>query len=116
MINGFVIEIKNTSNQKQCVRLFSDEVLAYGVLITTRHSDYDYNTLRTFAIKDGFIGSGINADEVFEFVIHNGILAEVFQTKFLPDKEIELDGDLKFIEVNIPADTGVLFQLMPIFK
>ena len=113
MINGFVIEIKNASNQKQCIRLFSEEVLAEGVLIKARHSDYDYNTLRCFAIKDGFIGSGINLDEELEFVIHNGILAEEFHTKFLPNKEIEIDGYSKFIEVDIDANSIILFQLVP---
>ena len=113
MINGFVIEIKNTSNQKQSIRMYSEEVLADGVSITVCNSEYYYNILRSFAIKDGFIGSGINLDEELEFVIHNGILAEEFHTKFLPNKEIVIDGYSKFIKVNIPANSIILFQLLP---
>ncbi len=63
MINGFVIAIKNTSNQKRCVRLFSDEVLPEGVTIITSNQKYDYKALRSFTISKGFIGSGINSDE-----------------------------------------------------
>lgn len=110
MINGFVIKIKNTSKQKQCVRLFSEEMLEDGVSIKARHSDYDYNALRTFAIKDGFIGSGINSDEILDFEIYNGDVAEKFKTKFLLDKEIEIDGYSKFMELNIPSDTLCYFS------
>jgi len=116
MINGFVIEIKNTSTQNQCIQLFSEEELSEGIIITTRNQNFDYNALRYFAMNEGFIGSGVSSDEVLEFTIHNGDKSESFTTKFLPEKEIEIDGGSKFIEVNIPSDTIVLFQLLPSFK
>ena len=86
MINGFVIEIKNESNQKHSIRLFSREELPKGVTVTTRKKDYDYKALFSLANSKGFKGSGINADEEVELTIHNGLTSETFVTKFLTEK------------------------------
>ena len=116
MINGFVIEIKNISTHKHTVRLFSDDDLPEGVTIVTRNPKFDYKALRSFALTDGFIGGGVSSDNVLDFTIHNGGKSESFTTKFLPEKEIVIDGDSKYIAVNIPSDTLLLFQLLPSFK
>ena len=116
MINGFVIEIKNTSTHKHTVRLFSDDDLPEGVTIATRNPKFYYKALRSFAMTDGFIGSGVSSDEELAFTIHNGGKSESFSTKFLPEKEIVIDGDSKYIAINIPPDSSVLFQLLPSFE
>lgn len=114
MINGFVVEIKNAINQKHSVCLFSREELPGGVTVTTRKKDYDYKALFSLANSKGFKGSGINADEEVELIIHNGLISETFVSKFLTDKHIEIDGDAKFITVIVPAMADIIFQLMPV--
>ena len=113
MINGFVIEIKNISTHKHTVRLFSDDDLPEGVTIVTRNPKFDYKALRSFAMTDGFIGSGVSSDEVLVFTIQNGGKSASFITKFLTDKKIVIDGDSKCIAVSVPPGAVLMFQLLP---
>lgn len=115
MINGFVIEIQNTTKQKRLVTLFQNKELPEGITIRARNTEYDYTALLSMAKTKGFVGSGINIDQKLEFTLNNGATTETYVTKLLTDKEIEVDGFLKFIAVDIPSDTNVIFQLMPVF-
>jgi len=112
-INGFVIDIQNETDQKQIVRLFETVILPDGLKIKHRHTEYDYQHLQSISQSKGFIGNGISADQELRFTISNGLTTEKYLTKFLPDKEILIDGFSNFVEVEIPARTSLLFQLMP---
>jgi len=112
-INGFVIEIANSENENQLVRLFENKPLPEGVTIKIHKTDIDYPRLKSLAQLKGFIGNGISVDQEVQFTISNKLISESFFTKFLCDKEITIDGVSKYIEVEIPANTSMLFQLMP---
>ena len=112
-INGFVIDINNETNQTYLIRLFENSTLPDGVKINLRNSEYDYHLLQSLAQSKGFIGNGITADHELKFIISNGLTKEKYFTKFLTDKEILIDGLLNYVEVEIPARTSILFQLMP---
>ena len=115
-INGFVIDIHNETNQSHLIRLFENSTLPDGVKINFRNTEYDYNFLKSLAQSKGFIGNGINADQELKFTISNGLTTEKYLTKFLPDKEILIDGLSNYVEFEIPARTSLLFQLMPRLK
>jgi hypothetical protein len=112
-INGFVIDIHNESNQSHLIRLFENSTLPDGVKINLHNSEYDYHLLQSLAQSKGFIGNGISADQELRFTISNGLTTEKYQDKFLTDKEILIDGFSNYVEVEIPAKTTILFQLMP---
>ena len=112
MINGFVLEIKNAGNQNHMVSLFQNLALPQEITVNALNTEYDYKALCLLASNKGFKGSGFNADQALEITIHNGALAETHITKFLPDTAIEIDGLNKYITVNIPANSKVIFQLM----
>jgi hypothetical protein len=114
-INGFVIDIKNETDQKQLIRLFENVTIPEGVKIKLCYTQYDYYDLKTFAQSKGFIGNGINVDQELKFEISNGLTTEKYFTKFLTDKLIMIDGFSQFVEVEIPARTTIMFQLMPNF-
>jgi len=112
-INGFVIDIYNETNQSHLIRIFENSTLPNGVKINLRNSEYDYHLLQSLAQSKGFIGNGISADQELRFTISNGLSTEKYQDKFLTDKEILIDGFSNYVEVEIPAKTSILFQLMP---
>ena len=112
-INGFVIDIHNETNQSHLIRLFENSTLPDGVKINFRNTEYDYNLLQTLAQSKGFIGNGISVDKELKFAISNGLTTKKYLTKFLTDKEILIDGLSNYVEVEIPARTLILFQLMP---
>ena len=112
-INGFVIDIHNETNHKQLVRLFQNVNLPDGVKINLRNSEYDHNLLQTLAQSKRFIGNGISADQKLRFTISNGLTTEKYHDKFLTDKEILIDGFSNYVEVEIPAKTSLIFQLIP---
>jgi len=112
-INGFVIDIHNETNQSHLIRIFENSTLPNGVKINLRNSEYDYHLLQSLAQSKGFIGNGISADQKLRFTISNGLTTEIYHDKFLTDKEILIDGFSNYVEVEIPAATSILFQLMP---
>ncbi len=114
MINGFVVEINKAINQMQLVALFLNQELPDGVTIRIPNADYDYKALSLLASTKGFRGSGINTEQELEITIHNGARTETHITMFLPEKEILIDGVSSYLVVNIPADSNVIFQLMPV--
>jgi hypothetical protein len=114
-INGFVLDIKNETDQKQLIRLFENVTIPDGVKIKLCYTQYDYYDLQKFAQSKGFIGNGINVDQELKFEISNGLITEKHFTKFLTDKVIMIDGFSNYVEVEIPARATVLFQLMPKF-
>jgi hypothetical protein len=117
MINGFVLDIRNTSSLQKCVRLFSDKELPEGVSISYHRQDIDYKALCAYALKDGFMGDGININEKLEFTIHQNAISETYVTKLLTDKKMVVDGGgTNFITVNLPPNAKVMFQLMPLFE
>jgi hypothetical protein len=115
-INGFVIEIKNETNQKQLVQLFENVILPDGLKINSHRTEVDYQQLLSYAQLKGFIGSGINADEKLSFTICNGLTKEKYFTNFLAEKEILIDGFSNYIELEVPVIPSIIFQLMPTFK
>jgi hypothetical protein len=112
-INGFVIDIYNETNQSHPIQLFINSTLPDGVKINLHNSEFDHQLLQSLAKSKGFIGNGISADQVLRFTIRNGLTTEKFHDKFLTDKEILIDGFSNYVEVEIPAATSILFQLMP---
>ena len=114
-INGFVLDIINETDEVQRVQLFKSENLPNGVKIKHRNSICEYQQLLSFAQLRGFIGSGIHADEELNFIICHGNTKEKYETRLLTDKEIEIDGFSNYVEVEIPANTTILFQLFPKF-
>ena len=113
MINGFIIEIKNTGTELQQLSLFKQETLPPGITVITPNTDYDYNALLQMAQSQGFYGNGINADQILKVIIHDGLNSETVETKFLTGKEIVIDGFSKYITISVPPQSEIIFQLMP---
>ena len=87
MINGFLVKIINTSSDEQLLPLFNQYALPKGVTVNTRNREYNYTALLLDAQTQGFLGSGINADQILKVIIHDGLNSETMETKFFTEKK-----------------------------
>jgi hypothetical protein len=119
MINGFVIDVFNETNEPVSVSLFKDMTFPAGVTVKAIHSDYDYKSLSLLAINEGFIGSGISTDDdrICQVTVFKNSLHQIFEfNKIFDNTEIIIDGLANYISFVIPPFSKSIIQLLPTFK
>jgi hypothetical protein len=119
MINGFLVEVNNTTQEEQNVFLFKEMGLPKGVTVIAWGTQYDYPSLLSFAINKGFKGNGIMTDteSVDTVSIFNENEAVVLNfDHLLEDQEIIINGISKYISFTIPPSSNVLIKLMQVLE
>lgn len=59
MLNGFFVEINNSTMHEQAVVLFKKINLSSGVIVTGLNSNMDYESLVSMATTEGIKGNGM---------------------------------------------------------
>ena len=72
MERGFIVDITNSTNEAQEVKLFAGS-LPQGVLVNTLDNAYNFDALQTMARQNGFVGNSITTgfEEGLEIEIVN---------------------------------------------
>ena len=117
MINGFIVEIKNTLAIEQTVLLFKEGGMPKGITVLSKGTTYDYDSLLSLSKREGFKGSGIITDdfEVNQLTIFTENNATQHHFSKIHEESIFLDGITKYISLVIPSCKTVLIQLAPLF-
>jgi hypothetical protein len=119
MINGFVIDVFNETNEPVSVSLYKDMTLPAGLTIKAIHSDYDYKSLSFLAVNEEFIGSGISTDDdriCKVTFFKDSIPQSLVFNKILDNTEINIDGLANYVTLVIPPFSKSIIQLLPTFK
>ena len=118
MINGFVVDIINNTNEQKEICLFKEGGIPEDVLVhVINNPALDLNYLLNIARTKGFMGSGLQVDTdlIDHLIIHDEENVETIGFKrILHPKEIKLNGVSKYICLSIPPQVPVLVQLLPV--
>ena len=115
MIEGFSIDITNTTDKEQLVKFFTEGGLPEGVsvfVIGGKH--YDYNSFLMMARTKGFVGTSIYTEERKVEVVNIHTMDGCTTIPFnlvLNDLSIKIDGFSNYISITVPANSSLNFQL-----
>lgn len=114
MINGFLIEIKNRSNEWESLSLFKEGGENLNIDLKVLHEDYDYKALLFMANSKGFKGRGIHSDFIEKVTIHKSSGSYNLDFKrFVKNEEILIDGFSSCLTIEVPPMSHGYFQLLP---
>lgn len=119
MINGFLVEVVNTTQDEQIVFLFNEMGLPKGVTVISKGTQYDYPALLSLSKTNGFKGSGImtdtkSVDSVTIFNENEAVLINLHP--LMADRDIIINGTSKYISFSIPPLSNALIQLIQVLK
>lgn len=113
MGNGFIVEVSNSSNVIQEVKLFSGN-LSNGISINTIVNHFDFEGLKMEAQANPLIGNTLTTD------LENPIQIEIIQNKVSENiilkeryegSNIIIDGKDNYIKINCPPNTKFYIRL-----
>lgn len=119
MLNGFIVEINNSTVHEQAVVLFKKMNLSSGVTVYGLNSNTDYESLVSMATTEGFKGNGImtNNENINQLTIVSNNKSTHARFKNIHDNvEIIIDGTSNYISLVIPPATIAVVQLLPMLK
>jgi hypothetical protein len=119
MINGFLVEINNTSADEQTVALFHETGLPEEVSVTTVNNKFDYHALLLMAKTKGFMGSEyiMDDDRINQIEIFNSNKSTFIDFhRIVKNQHIVIDGNSDYLRCTIPPKSVILLQLLPAFR
>jgi hypothetical protein len=113
MERGFTVEITNSTNEAQEVKLFAGS-LPEGVLVTTKDKAYNFDALQMIARQNGFVGNSITTG--FEGGLQIEIVNNVMVKKVIlygrhESSEIKVNGADEFVLVTCPPNSNFYIRL-----
>jgi len=113
MERGFIVDITNSTNEAQEVKLFAGS-LPQGVLVNTIDKAYNFDALQTMAQKNAFIGNSITTG--FEGGLQIEIVSNVTVKKVIlngryESSEIRISGTDEFVLVTCPPNSNFYIRL-----
>jgi hypothetical protein len=119
MINGFVVNIINNTNEQKEICLFKEGGITEDVLVHVFNNPaLDYNSLLNIARTKGFMGNGLQSDynTINSITIHKEHNTKVVYFNNLPfitDLDLTINGFSNYISLWVPPSTTMYLQLMP---
>lgn len=113
MERGFIVDITNSTNEAQEVKLFAGS-LAQGVLVTTMDKAYNFDALQMIAQQNGFVGNSITAgfEEGLQIeIVSNDKIEKVILNDRYESSEISINGTDQFILVTCPPNSNFYIRL-----
>ena len=113
MEHGFIVDITNSTNEAQEVKLFAGS-LAEGVLVNTMDNAYNFDVLQLMAQKNAFIGNSITTG--FEDGLQMEIVSKDKTQKIIlngrfESPEIRINGSDEFVLVTCPPNSNFYIRL-----
>jgi hypothetical protein len=113
MERGFIVDITNSTNQAQEVKLFTGS-LPQGVLVNSVDKAYNFDALQMIARQNGFIGNSITTG--FEAglqieIVNNVAVEKVMLNGRYESPEIKVNGTYEFILVTCPPNSNFYIRL-----
>ena len=113
MERGFIVEITNSTSQAQEVKLFAGS-LPQGVLVTTMDKGYNFDSLKTMARQNGFVGNSITTG--FEGglqieIVSNDKIEKVMLNGRYEAPEIRINGTDEFVLVTCPPNSNFYIRM-----
>jgi hypothetical protein len=117
MINGFVLDIENTTREDVSIPLFKEKQLPEGVSIRSIRGEYDYESLVLMAKNENFMGCGFQSDFITKIqVISPEVIYDLDSRVVASDNKIILDGLDQYLSIVVPANSMGFFQLFPFIQ
>lgn len=111
--NGFIVNISNTTNEIQEIKLFTGPI-PEGVIVQTMFGDYDFDGLQMAAQIKPFIGNSLtsNSNDGIQMDIVNMDLIEIITLNGRYERpEILIDGQDNYINLICPANSKFYIRL-----
>lgn len=113
MERGFIVEITNSTNEAQEVKLFGGS-LPQGVLVNTMDDAYNFDALQMIARQNGFIGdlitTGFEGGLQIE-IVNNDKVENVMLNGRYEALEISINGTDQFVLVTCPPNSNFYIRL-----
>jgi hypothetical protein len=117
MINGFVIDVENTSSEEFSIPLFKEKQLPEGISIRSIRGEYDYESSVLMAKNENFMGCGFQSDFIIKIqVISPEVIYDLDSRVVASDNKIILDGFNQYLSIVVPANSMGFFQLFPFIQ
>ena len=117
MINGFVLDIENTTREDVSIPLFKEKQLPDGISIQSIRGEYDYESLVLMAKNENFMGCGFQSDFIAKIqVISPEVIYDLDSRVVASDNKIILDGFDQYLSIVVPANSMGFFQLFPFIQ
>ncbi|MFM2395103.1 MAG: hypothetical protein RLZZ546_3086 [Bacteroidota bacterium] len=113
MERGFIVDITNSRNEAQEVKLFAGS-LPQGVLVTTMVKSCNFDALQTMAQQNAFIGNSITTgfEEGLEIeIVNNFAVKKVILNGRYESPEIKVNGTDEFVLVTCPPNSNFYIRL-----
>jgi len=113
MERGFIVEITNSTNQAQEVKLFAAS-LPEGVLVNTMDKAYNFDALQQMAQKNAFVGNSITTgfeDGLQMEIVNNDKTQKIILNGRFESPEIKVNGADEFVLVTCPPSSNFYIRL-----
>ena len=113
MERGFIVEITNSTNQAQEVKLFAAS-LPEGVLVNTMDKAYNFDALQQMAQKNAFVGNSITTgfeDGLQMEIVCNDTVKKVMLHGRYEALDIRINGTDQFVLVTCPPNSNFYIRL-----
>ena len=116
MGNGFIVDIINTTNEDQEIKLFTGPIPA-GVIVQTMDERYDFDGLQMAAQVKKFNGNTITTGSIAGVqieIMRNGVSEKIILNGRYEGPEIIIDGQNDYVNLLSPANTKFYIRLLTI--
>lgn len=113
MERGFIVDITNSTNEAQEVKLFAG-FLPKGVLVNTIDKAYNFDALQMIARQNGFVGNSITTgfEEGLQIeIVNNDKTQKVMLHGRYELSEISINGTDEFVLVTCPPNSNFYIRL-----
>jgi len=113
MERGFIVEITNSTNEAQEVKLFAGS-LPQGVLVNSMDKAYNFDALQTMAQQSAFVGNSITTGFEGELqieIVCNDKIEKVMLHGRYESPGIRINGTGEFVLVTCPPNSNFYIRL-----
>jgi hypothetical protein len=113
MERGFIVEVSNSTNQAQEVKLFTGS-LPKGVMVTSIDKSYSFDAMQMMARQNGFIGDSITTGFEGELqieIVNNDKTQKIKLNGRYESSEIRINGTDEFVLVTCPPNANFYIRL-----